>query len=49
MKKQMGKHQKMAFKPYNKLWEAEFDKIVSKKVKLLDLSNIQIKLEVHDT
>ena len=39
----------MAYISYNKLWESEFDGIVSKKDKL-QVSNIsQLKLEVHDT
>ena len=33
MNKTDGKHKKMAFIPYNKLWESEFDKIVFKKDK----------------
>ena len=39
----------MAYKSYNKLWESEFDGIVSKGVKLQDLSINQLKLEVHDS
>ena len=39
----------MAYISYNKLWENEFDGIVSKRDKLQDLNNIQLKLEVHDT
>ena len=39
----------MAFISYNKLWESEFDGIVSKRDKLQDLYIIQLKLEVHDT
>ena len=34
---------------FNKLWESEFDGIVSKKDKLQDLNINQLKLEVHDT
>ena len=34
---------------YNKLWEAEFDGIVSKRVKLQDRNINQLKLEAHDT
>ena len=34
---------------YNKLWESEFDGIVSKRDKLQDLNINQLKLEVHDT
>ena len=39
----------MAYISYNKLWESEFDGIVSKRDKLQDLNINQIKLEVHDT
>ena len=39
----------MAYISYNKLWESEFDGIVSKTDKLQDLNIDQIKLEVHDT
>ena len=39
----------MAYISYNKLWESEFDGIVSKRDKLQDLNNNQLKLEVHDT
>ena len=39
----------MAYISYNKLWESEFDGIVSKRDKLQDLNIIQLKLEVHDT
>ena len=39
----------MAYISYNKLWESEFDGIVSKRDKLKDLNINQIKLEVHDT
>ena len=39
----------MAFISYNKLWESEFDNIVSKKDKIQDINFIQIKLELHDT
>ena len=38
----------MAYISYNKLWESEFDGIVSKGDKLQDLNNNQLKLEVHD-
>ena len=34
---------------YNKLWESEFDNIVSKRDKLQDMNNNQSKLEVHDS
>ena len=39
----------MAYKSYNKLWESEFDNIVSKKDKVQDSNINQLKLEVHDT
>ena len=39
----------MAYISYNKLWESEFDGIVSKRDKLQDSNNSQLKLEVHDT
>ena len=39
----------MAYISYNKLWESEFDGIVSKKDKLRDLNINQLKLEIHDT
>ena len=39
----------MAYITYNKLWESEFDGIVSKKDKLQDLNINQLKLEVHGT
>ena len=39
----------MAYISYNKLWEDEFDGIVSKRDKLQDLNINQLKLEVHDT
>ena len=39
----------MAYISYNKLWESEFDSIVSKRDKLQDLNISQLKLEVHDT
>ena len=39
----------MAYISYNKLWESEFDGIVSKRDKLQDLNIDQLKLEVHDT
>ena len=38
----------MAYISYNKLWESEFDSIVSKRDKLQDLNIINLKLEVHD-
>ena len=34
---------------YNKLWESEFDGIVSKRDKLQDLNINNLKLEIHDT
>ena len=39
----------MAYISYNKLWESEFDGIVSRRDKLQDLNFNQLKLEVHDT
>ena len=39
----------MAYISYSKLWESEFDSIVSKRDKLQDLNINQLKLEVHDT
>ena len=39
----------MAFISYNKLWESEFDNIVSKRDKLQDLNVNNLKLEVLDT
>ena len=39
----------MAYISYNKLWDSEFDGIVSKRDKLQDLNFNQLKLEVHDT
>ena len=39
----------MVYISYNKLWESEFDGIVSKRDKLQDLNTNQLKLEVHDT
>ena len=39
----------MAYITYNKLWESEFDGIVSKRDKLQDLNINDLKLEVLDT
>ena len=39
----------MAYISYNKLWESEFDGIVSKRDKLQDLNINQIKVEVNGT
>ena len=39
----------MAYISYNKLWESEFDGIVSKRDKLQDLNINQLKLGVHDS
>ena len=39
----------MTYISYNKLWESEFDNIVSKRDKFQDLNNNQSKLEVHET
>ena len=39
----------MAYISYNKLWESEFDGIVSRRNNLQDLNINNLKLEVHDT
>ena len=39
----------MAYISYNRLWESEFDGIVSKTDKLQDSNIDQLKLEVYDT
>ena len=39
----------MAYISYIKLWESEFDGIVSRRDKIQDLNINQLKLEVHDT
>ena len=39
----------MAYISYNRLWESEFDGIVSKRDKLQDSNINQLKLEVHDS
>ena len=39
----------MAYISYNKLWESEFDNIVSERDKLQDLNTNQLKLQVYDT
>ena len=39
----------MAYISYNRLWESEFDGIVSKRDKLQDANINNLKLEVHDT
>ena len=39
----------MAYISYNKLWESEFDGIVSKRDKLQDLNINNLKLEVNDS
>ena len=39
----------MAYISYNKLWESEFDNVVSKRDKLQDLNINNLKLEVRDT
>ena len=39
----------MAYISYNKLWESEFDGIVSKRDKLQDANISELKLKVHDT
>ena len=38
----------MAYISYNRLWESEFDGIVSKRDKLQDSNINELKLEVHD-
>ena len=39
----------MAYISYNKLWESEFDGIVSKRDKLQDVNYSQLKPKLHDT
>ena len=39
----------MAYISYNKLWDSEFDNIVSKNDNVQDLNVNQLKLEVYDT
>ena len=39
----------MAYISYKKLWESEFDGIVSKRDKLQDLNINNLKVEIHDT
>ena len=39
----------MTYISYNKLWESEFDSIVSKRDSLQDSTISHLKLEVHDT
>ena len=39
----------MAYTSYDKLWENEFDNIVSKSDKLQDLNFNRLKRKVHDT
>ena len=39
----------MTYISYNKLWESEFNGIVSKRDKLQDSSTNQLKLEKHDS
>ena len=39
----------MAYISYNRLWESEFNGIVSKREKLQDSNINQLKLEIHDT
>ena len=39
----------MACISYNKLWESEFDGIISKRDNFQDLKINQLKLEVYDT
>ena len=49
MRKQINKQYQTAYISYKKLWESEFDNIVSKKDKVQDLNINQLKLEVHDS
>ena len=39
----------MAYISYDKLWEPEFAKIVSKRDKLQDMNINELKFKVHDT
>ena len=39
----------MAYISFKKLWETEFEIIVSEKDKVQDLNNNRLKLKVHDT
>ena len=39
----------MAYISYNKMWESDFDGIVSRRDKLHNLNINQLKLELHDT
>ena len=39
----------MAYISHNKLWESQFDNIVSKRDILQDLNTNQLKREVHDS
>ena len=39
----------MAYISYNKLWESEFENIVSKRDKIQDANISQLKLESHDS
>ena len=39
----------MAYIIYKNLWESKFDKLVSKKDKVQDMSINQLKVEVHET
>ena len=39
----------MAYISYSRLWESEFDGIVSKRDKLQDSNINQLKLEIQDT
>ena len=39
----------MAYISYNKLWDSEFDNMVSKKDKVQDMNINQLKLKVHDS
>ena len=39
----------MAYTHYSKIWESEFDNMLSKKDKLQDININQLELEVYDT
>ena len=39
----------MAYMSYNKAWDSEFDKIISKKEKVQDLNISQTKLQKHES
>ena len=49
MHKQMKKHSFMTSIIYKKIWESEFDNIVSSKDRLQGFNFNQVKLKVNDT